>query len=198
MTDDLKSKVAGQARNVLPWRKGIAWWLVLIQGLVLTGLGLYMFFATPATLAALGWILALTLVASGALSLYLSLQASGKTPARQWTLIHGIVGVAAGGLVILLQLLDVLSANTAATILGLGALAYGAIGAYFYFDKSLAPLRRLSVVGTVFFLVTGLLLLLQVFGLGTFVTTVQILTFAVLIAGIALIFWAFILRNSGA
>ena len=196
MTNDVKSKVSSTAKSAAPWRKGVPWWLVLLEGIILVGVGLYMFFAKPSTLAILGWVLALTLVAGGAISLYLALQATEKTPARQFTLIHGAVGVAAGGLVILLRLFNALSAETAAVLLGLGCLIYGSMGLYTLADKNLVPLRRISIIGAIFFTVLGLLLLLQGFGVGTFVTIVQIITFAILIAGVALIIWAIALRNS--
>ena len=58
------------------------------------------------------------------------------------------------------------------------------------------PLRRVSIIGAIFFAALGLLLLLQGFGVGTFTTIVQIITFAILIAGVALIIWAIALKNS--
>jgi hypothetical protein len=198
MTNDIKSKVAATAKSAAPWKKGIAWWIVLLEGLVLTGLGLYMLFAKPSTLVGLGWVLALSLVASGALSVYLSLKTTAKTPARQYTLIHGVVGLAAGALVILLQLLGSLSGQTAAVVLGLGALIYGGMGLYPLIDKNLVPLRRISLIGAIFFVVVGVLLTLQALGMGTFVTTVQILNLLIMAAGIALIFYGFILRNNPA
>jgi hypothetical protein len=69
MTNDIKAKVTDTARQVAPWKKGIPWWVVLIEGIILLGLGFYMFFAKPTTLALLGWIIALAL-AAGALSLF--------------------------------------------------------------------------------------------------------------------------------
>lgn len=192
MTKDIKSQVAQTARGALPWRKGIAWWLVLIEGLFLLGLGLYMFFAKPTTAVVLGWIVALSLIVSGGLSLYLSLQTTARTPVRQWTLIHGIAGVAGGVLAILMQLLV---PSAALAVLGLGCLVYGGIGVYMLIDKSLTSLRRLSVVATVFYVALGVLILLQVLGVTTLATLLQIVTLTLVIAGVLLIFWALILRN---
>ena len=138
MTNDLKSQLTSSAKGTLPWRKGVAWWVVLLQGVVLLALGLYVFFARPTTAVILGWVVALSLLASGALSLYLSLQATERTPVRQWTLIHGAVGVAAGLLAIVIQFV---SPGAALTVLGLGCLAYGGVGLYMLLDKNLTPLR---------------------------------------------------------
>ena len=193
---DIKAKVTETARQVAPWKKGIPWGVVLIEGILLLALGTYMFFAKPSTLTILGWSIALALAAGGALSLYLVAQATDRTPSRQWTLVHGVVGLAAGGLVILLRLLGWLSADTAAIILGLGCLIYGGMGLYPLLDQKLVPLRRVSLIGATFFAILGVLLLLQAFGVGTLVTTVQIVTLLIVIAGIVLVFWSLMLRNS--
>ena len=47
---------------------------------------------------------------------YTHLKAPDKSPARQWTMIHGIVGLAAGGIAILIQLLSGLSLQFALTL----------------------------------------------------------------------------------
>lgn len=196
MTDDIKAKVTDTARQVAPWKKGIPWWVVLIEGIILLGLGAYMFFAKPSTLALLGWLIALALAAGGALSLYLAARATDRTPSRQWTLIHGAVGLGTGALVMLLRLVGWLSAETAAILLGLGCLVYGGMGLYPLLDQKLVPLRRVSLIGAAFFAVLGVLLLLQALGVGTLVTTVQIITLVVVIAGIVLVLWSLMLRNS--
>ncbi|CUS03533.2 membrane protein of unknown function [Candidatus Promineifilum breve] len=195
MPDQIKSKVANTAKSALPWQKGIAWWLVLIEGIVLTALGLYMFFAPASANTIIGWIIALTLVVGGAVSLSLSLKAPDKSPARQWTMIHGIVGLAAGGIAILIQLLSGLSLQFALTLLGIGCLAFGGVGLYMLLNKELSALRRISVLSTVLFLLLGGLLLLQALGVGTLATTLQIINMIILIGGIALIIWAFVLKN---
>ncbi len=192
MSDDLKSQLARSAEGALPWRSGIAWWLVLLEGLALLALGLYVFFAKPTTAIILGWVVALSLLASGALSLYLSLQTAEHTPVRQWTRLHGAVGVAAGLLAILVQFF---SSGAALTLLGLGCLAYGGIGLYMLLDKNLTALRRLSFIGVLFYLVLGALVALHVLGVGALVTILQLVSFLLIAGGVILIFWAIILRN---
>ena len=192
MTKDIKNQVTRTAKGALPWRKGIAWWVVLLEGLALLALGLYMFFAKSTTAVILGWVVALSLLASGALSLYLSLQTAERTLVRQWTLIHGAVGVAAGLLAIIVQLF---SPGAALTVLGLGCLAYGGVGLYLLLDKNLTALRRLSFISTIFYLVLGGLIVLHALGLGTLVTTLQIVSLLLIAAGIILLFWGIILRN---
>ena len=192
MTNDLKSQLTRSAKGALPWRKGVAWWVVLLEGVALLALGLYVFFAKPTTAVDLGWVVALSLLASGALSLYLSLQATEQTPVRQWTLIHGVVGVAAGLLAILIQFV---SPGAALTVLGLGCLAYGGVGLYMLLDKNLTAMRRLSFITTIFYLVLGVLIVLHALGVGTLATVLQLISLLLIAAGIILLFWALILRN---
>ena len=192
MTNDLKSQLTRSAKGALPWRKGVAWWVVLLEGVALLALGLYVFFAKPTTAVVLGWVVALSLLASGALSLYLSLQATEQTPVRLWTLIHGVVGVAAGLLAILIQFV---SPGAALTVLGLGCLAYGGVGLYMLLDKNLTAMRRLSFITTIFYLVLGVLIVLHALGVGTLATVLQLISLLLIAAGIILLFWALILRN---
>ena len=192
MTNDLKSQLTSSAKGVLPWRKGVAWWVVLLQGLALLALGLYMFFAKPTTAVILGWVVALSLLASGALSLYLSLQATERTPVHQWTLIHGVVGVAAALLAIVVQFF---SPGAALTVLGLGCLAYGGVGLYMLLDKKLTALRRLSFISTIFYLVLGALIILHALGVSTLAAILQLISLLLIAAGVILLFWSFILRN---
>ncbi len=192
MTNDIKSQAKQAAKGALPWRKGIAWWVVLLEGVALLALGLYMFFAKPTTAVILGWVVALSLLASGALSLYFSLQVTERTPVRQWTLIHGAVGVAAGLLAIIVQFF---SPGAALTVLGLGCLAYGGVGLYMLLDKNLTALRRLSFISTIFYLVLGTLIVLHALGVGTLAIILQLISLLLIIAGIILLFWSLILRN---
>ncbi|MBK7219557.1 MAG: DUF308 domain-containing protein [Candidatus Promineofilum sp.] len=192
MTKDIKNQVTRTAKGALPWRKGIAWWVVLLEGLVLLALGLYVFFAKPTTAVILAWVVALSLLASGALSIYLSLQATERTPVRQWTLIHGVVGVAAGLLAIVVQFF---SPGAALTVLGLGCLAYGGVGLYLLLDKKLTALRRLSFISTIFYLVLGALIILHALGVSTLAAILQLISLLLIAAGVILFFWSFILRN---
>lgn len=193
---NVKSRVTNAARSAAPWRQGIPWWIVLAEGVVLVVLGLYMLFANSSANTLLAWGVALALLAGGALSIYLSLQATRQSPAQRWTMIHGLVGVIAGGLLILLQLFNVLTPRLGVSLLGVGCLAYGLVGLYMLVEKKLLALRRLSVVETAIFLALGGLLLLQALGVGALATMLQIINMVILVGGVALVIWGFILRNS--
>lgn len=195
MTDQVKSKIAGAAKKSAPWRKGIAWWVVLLEGLVLLGLGLYMFFAPLRTLSLLAWILAGVLAITGALSVVAAMREKDDEPGKKWTMIHGIVGLVTGLIIVVLLLLNVLTENYGLFILGLGCLAYGGVALYMTMNDNITSLRRLSMIGTIFYMAFGGLLLFQAIGVSTLSTTLQVINFLILLLGIVLIIWAFIIRK---
>jgi len=195
MTTDMKSKVT---QSALPWQKGAVWWIVFIEGIVLTLLGLYMLLARTPTYILLGWIIALSLGASGGLRVYLAYQMKGDEKARLWTLIHGVIGLIAAILVVFILILGVHLQSLGLTILGLGCLGYGAVGLYMMLNKNSFTLRRFELIGTIFYLVIGALILLQVLGVGTLVTMIHWINLIIMVAGVVLIIWAFILRNDSA
>ncbi len=190
-----REKATESASNALPWKKGVAWWIVLIQGVVLLGLALYMFFFGQSAQLAIGWVIALYLAISGALSLYVSLQAKEQSQAKQWTMIQGVVGLSAGVIVMLLLLFQVLLLELGLLVLGLGCLGYAGIGVYMLMNKELVALRPISLFGAILFLVVGGLLVLQWLGIGAAATVVQLINLILAIAGIGLVFWAIILRR---
>ncbi|WP_374686967.1 DUF308 domain-containing protein [Promineifilum sp.] len=198
MSNEVKSKLLDTAKSAAPWRKGIAWWVVLLEGVALLALGLAMFFAKQTTHHILGWIVAVALTVSGALSLYLSQKTTRRDEVRLWTMIHGGIGLAAGLLVILLLLFNSFLEGPGLTILGLGCLAYGGVGLYMLLDKQLVSLRRLSWASTLFYLAIGLLILLQGLGVGVLATKLQLVNLLIVVAGVIIIFWGLILRNEGA
>jgi hypothetical protein len=164
----------------------------------LLALALYMFFFGRSAQLAMGWIIAIYLAITGAVSLYVSMQAREQSDALLWTMLQGVIGLAAGVIVMLLLLFQVLVLELGLLVLGLGCLGYAGIGVYMVMNKELAPLRPVSLFGVILFLVVGVLLVLQWMGIGAAATMVQILNLVLAIAGIALIFWAIIQRRERA
>ena len=192
MANETKSKIV---QSALPWQKGAVWWVVFLEGIFLTGLGLYMFFARSPTYLLLGWVIALSLGISSGLRVYLAFKMKGDEKARLWTMIHGAIGLIAAILVVFLLILGVHLQGLGLTILGLGCLGYGAVGLYMLLSKSSYNLRRVELIGAIFYLVIGTLMLLQVLGVSTLVTMIHWINLIILVAGVVLILWAFIVRN---
>jgi uncharacterized membrane protein HdeD (DUF308 family) len=195
MSDKKKSKVSEITKSSMPWRKGIAWWVVLIEGIVLVIMGLFMFFATTKTYTIIGWMIGLILLISGLLSLFASLRLREAGPRKKWRQIQGIVGIVSGLVVIILLLLDVFLKDFGLILLGVGCLVYGGVGVYIIVNKDVVGLRHGPILSTLLYLLLGILVLLQAFNIGALETTISIINLIILVAGFALILWAFILKR---
>lgn len=195
MTDNFKTNLSNTTRSVLPWQKGIAWWIVLLEGLLLVAIGLWMYFSRPTTFSLIGWLLSFILVLLGSLNLYPALKSTEKSQARMLTTIHGLIALVAG----LIGIIFLLFAPTAVTpglyILGAGYLGFGGFGLFMSYHKDFSGLRNISLAGGIVWIIMGVLLLLQAFGTTTLVTLIFLVEMLLLIIGTILIIWAFILKN---
>jgi len=195
MSEKNKSKVSELTKSSMPWSRGIAWWVVLIEGIVLVVLGLFMFFATTKTYAIIGWMIGSIILISGLLSLFASLRLPSATPRKKWTRIHGIVGIVTGLVVIVLLLLDVFLKDLGLILLGVGCLVYGGVGVYMIINKDDDGLKWGPILSTLLYLLLGVFVLFQAFNIGALKTTIDIINMIILVAGFALILWAFVLKR---
>ena len=115
------------ALRSVPWREGIGWPVVAVEGIALLAIGLFMVFraedAADVTRTLLGLVL-----------LVLSLQqivAAFRQPGHSFTpfqMLRGGIGVTIGLLVSLQPLVAAFSDDAARVVLGVGLLVVGAIG----------------------------------------------------------------------
>ncbi len=193
-----RSKFTETAKSMLPWNKGVAWGTVLTEGIVLFGLGLFMFFAHQSTNLILGWITSLSLLTSGGVKVYHALKIQDDNLIRKWMLIYGLIGAIPALLAIVILVLGVNIKTLGLPILGLGCLGFGAFGLYLILGRKILPLKNASTIDDIIYLAIGILILLQVFNVGALVTIIQAINMIIMIGGIVLIFWALILRNEPA
>jgi len=111
------------------------WWLVLIEGLVAIGLGLYMLVDQKNATVYLGLVIAAYLAISGLLQTIKG-SVHWNAPGGKIDLSRGLVGLIGGGAILLLYFLDTLSLEMGVTILGVGLIVYGLLGLYeSFFDR---------------------------------------------------------------
>jgi uncharacterized membrane protein HdeD (DUF308 family) len=173
-----------------PWRKGVAWWLVVLEGLILLGVGLYMLIAEESTEVLLGVVLSATLAVMGLLELISGLRSreiEGKV--ARWTVFQGAVGLVVGAVVFGLLVGDSLSSGAGRTILGIGCLVFGLLGIYRYFLQRHRKLPRSGIIMGLFFFVVGLFLVLAVAGIDTVDTSLLVISIVLVVGGVALIGW---------
>jgi uncharacterized membrane protein HdeD (DUF308 family) len=192
-----QSLVEKGATAAKPWRRGIPWWLVLIEGLILLASGLYGLIAPNGGGRVLGWALILTLAVIGLLELIAALRMHEAGRARQATLIQGLVGLVIGGLLVVLDLTNVLDLGGGLIVLGLGLLVFGLLGLYRYLAHRESHLPSGGWVLAVVLIVAGVLVLLAEAGVGHGTTYVRIVSILLIVCGVALLSSAFVIRRRG-
>lgn len=105
------------------------WWLGLIQGLVALGLGLYILVDSQGAVLILGVIGAIYLLVAGIIDAVRGLGLRSATGDNA-VLIRGVIGLAVGGILLLLAFFDLISLQTGYTILAIGLIVFGAFGMY--------------------------------------------------------------------
>jgi uncharacterized membrane protein HdeD (DUF308 family) len=195
VTEQIKSKVADGAKGAAPWRRGVPWWLVLIEGIGLLALGLYMFVAPVKSRVLLAEILAASLGITGAVQLIALLRAKEKGPLATLGIVRGAVGLAVGVIILLMLLLDARSIDVGRAVLGLGSLAYGGIGLYILYKTHETRAQLAAIVNSSFFVFVGLIMLIDLLGGNVFATMTTAINFVLLLVGAFLILWSLVLRR---
>jgi uncharacterized membrane protein HdeD (DUF308 family) len=195
MTEQIKTKVSDGAKAAAPWRKGVPWWLVFSEGAGMLALGLYMFVAPVKSRVLLGLIIAAVLGISGAVQLIALLRDKERDPLATWGIVRGAIGLAVGVLMLLLLLLNARSADLARAILGIGALAYGAIGLYILYVAHEKGARLAAIVNCIFFVFVGVIMLIDLLGGSVYAALSTFINFVLLLVGAFLILWSLVLRS---
>ncbi len=191
----LTDQLTDQAKQLAPWRSGLPWWVVLIEGVVLGIVGLLIVLDPAKANLRVGLLLAILLLVSGILQSWMLMRA--KAPET----VDGVLGARAAlgifpALVVLwLFMGDSLTIETGLLILGLGALCYGLLGIFLVFNSS-GGQRNSALLETIFFTAFGAIVLYTRYGGPAVVTTaVTWIGWLALLSGVGLAFYSFIRRN---
>lgn len=195
MTTELKSKLTQGAKQAAPWRKGISWSIVLAEGIVLVTVGLFLLFANQTAVRLVGHILAIVIGATGGIQLYGALQAKQEGQFGRLNMIRGGIGLGIGALVLILFLFNSMTLQLGRILLGIGALAFGAIGLYLAYLARASGARVGPIIANGFWVFLGILLLLAAIGGSLLVIISQIINVALLLGGAFLIIWAIMIKN---
>ena len=110
--------------------KNSPWWLALIQGLVALGLGLFMLLDPTAASAVIGLLAAIYLLVAGIVHTIRGLARRRVVKRMNLMLIRGIVGLVVGGIILVIALFGIGSADFSRTILAIGLIIFGALGLF--------------------------------------------------------------------
>ncbi len=195
MTQKAAVKVTEGAKAALPWRKGIPWGWVLVEGIVMLGLGLFMVLAEAKARLAFGTVLSVALAVAGALQLLAAWKAKQAGDESPFGWIRGGIGFGVGLLMLILILASAISLQAARVLLGLGCLAYGGVGAYMLYLKRDAGIRLTEIISSTVFGLAGLLIIVTVLGGGLLATISTVVSVLLTLFGAFLVLWALVLRG---
>jgi uncharacterized membrane protein HdeD (DUF308 family) len=137
------------AQKGVPWRRGVAWWIVGIEGAILTVVGIYVVAAPDDARDIVRQIIGWFLLANAVLAIAASLRGDGPTnPITPYRMLAAGVGLTVGLLVALEPVSDYVDSDAAKVILALGLLGHGLIGLVGAFaTRASGGLRRGALIG---------------------------------------------------
>lgn len=187
----MKQEIKNSVEQVKPWGKRTPWWVLLVEGLLTLGLGIY---ALAMPLQAQGLVLiglAIVLAVNGLLTIfgYLRGRRQGNLP-----LIRGSIGLVVGLIVILMPIFGFGSQLTAAWILAIGLILAGVMAFLAVFMESAAS-RWGSLLIAVLFLMLGSVI---IYNITTGAGIVQIAAWVLVAFGVILTGYSFVVRSSAA
>ncbi len=125
----MEDQALAMAKEHAPWRSDVPWWSVGIQGVVAVALGLYFLLAPVSAAGLVVQLVAGVLLVASVLLVLARLREAGRTDPEGYGMLQAGVGATVGLFVllrgVLLPTLDIVAART---MLGIGLLAYAAIG----------------------------------------------------------------------
>ena len=117
------------AQKGLPWRRGVAWWIIGIEGAILAAIGIYVVAAPDQARDVVRQLIGWFLLINSCLAIAASLRGDGPAhPITPYRMLAAGVGLTVGLLVALEPASDFVDSDAAKVILALGLLGHGLIG----------------------------------------------------------------------
>lgn len=185
-------EVAGKA---VPWRSGVAWWLILVEGIVLLALGSYMLIWSDDARKYSGYLIAAFLFLTGGLQLFRGVRMRGKDKMAGTAMWRGGAGVLTAVLLFVLRQLGVLTLESGNILLAAGLLLYGLMGLYLGLRIKTAGGRPWgSILTSLLVTILGGVL---AYGVVSDTDIVQIVGGVAALFGVLLIIYSFVRRSTG-
>jgi len=142
----MSQQAAALAQKGAPWRRGVAWWIVGLEGAVLALVGIYVIADPDTSRDIVRQIIGAFLLANSGLRAIAGFRADNQAnPLTPYRMLAAGVGLTVGLLVVVEPASDFVTEDAAKVILALGLLGYGAIGlagAYFAFTHVARRIKR--------------------------------------------------------
>ncbi len=161
MTDDISNYAKDLAAQNAPWSEGVKWWVVLIQALLLLGLGLFILFVPNTANKTIVQLLGVFLLVTGLLDAFQGIDDRVTPRALPYHMLSAGSAITVGIIVLLDMWQDFMSAQAAAVVVSIGLLLYGIMGLIIWIgggergDRSvlnlILPLGALALGGVALF-----------------------------------------------
>jgi uncharacterized membrane protein HdeD (DUF308 family) len=190
MTEQAKAMVLSTA----PWRRGVPWPVVLIEGSAIAAIGIYML-ASDSASDVVRQLVAAILLVNGLLEIVAGFKAEDSAGAR-YRVLRGTIGATIGAIITLEPFWDFLTNAAARWILGLGFLAFALLGfALLVITRDQGGMRLGAAVTNLAFLVLAILFFT---GDESDSTRIDLLGTVAIVLGILLVLYALYLNRSAA
>ena len=197
MNDQTTEMAKSALRQVRPWRAGMAWWIVLVEGLIALGIGIYLLTSANAGKHFV-LLLGLYLLVAHVERAIMGFRARIPAAILAERMLRAGIGLTVGLIIVVDAMIPFMNSPAPLVILSLGWLLIGAIGIWEW--ASARGELGLGLGALVFPIVSalfGLLMLASRLALGPFI--LQALAIVAIVAGVALLGYAFMLyRNAQA
>lgn len=197
MTDQTTEMAKSALRQVRPWRTGMPWWVILLEGLIALGIGIYVLMA-PNAGNSIVLLLALYLLVVHVERAIIGFRSRIPAAILAERMLRAGIGMTVGLIIVVDALVPFINPPAPLVILSLGWLLIGAIGIWEWVSaRAELGLGLGALVFPVVSALFGLLMLASRLALGPLV--LQSLAIVGIVAGIALLGYAFMLyRNAQA
>lgn len=186
----MQDKAVTTLKENVPWRRGVAWPVVAVQGAILLVIGIYILVNQDSARDVVRQLLAIVLVANGALDLFTGFRTQGSV-ASPYRVMRGSVALTTGLLVLFENVSDYLDASSSRVILAWGLLVFGVVGLLAAFlNRKEAGLRLGTLIGSGMAIIISILLFT---GDETNTSRLNLLAVVLLVLGGALVAYAFLL-----
>ena len=190
----MTTDISIQAKQELKDFFNAVWWLTVIRGIALIVLGVLVFSRPDITLIVLTQFLGIYFLIDGIVALIAGIM--NRTDARAWTIIRGIIGIAAGAIIMFNPLSSALGLATfGVVLLGISSLIQGifeSVEAIRY--RKIIERAWLVILGGVLSIIFGIILLSAPFIMG--LVLLRILAIYMIVFGVVICFLAFRVRGA--
>jgi len=197
MNDSTSEMAKSALRQARPWRAGMPWWVVLLEGLIALGIGIYLLMA-PNAGSHIVLLLGLYLLVANAERAFFGFRSRIPVAILAERMLRAGIGITVGLIVVIDAMFPFMNSPAPLVILSLGWLLIGVVGIWEWLSaRGELALGLGALVFPIVSSVFGLLMLVSRLALGPLV--LQSLAIVAIVAGIALLGYAFMLyRNAQA